>query len=753
MVRGSHEVFRFFLLFGFVFLILTAPLFGYGEYAAKIETPITPFGLTYVPSSHYLVVVQFVDGQAARYPISSVNEIGSLEPMFSPVTDGRAVGIAWCEADESLYWLQERDTPEGVTYQLLRTNIDGFALPSGPTLDVAPDVVLGDITYVPEQDAFWTVDVERDVYIAFARETGEMLETTFPVPFKHPDSGVSYGLGLDFVPEGEGYFDLILGSLTDLRAMKVVRVDLQGSPVGAEYLLDVSSDELRPGWPTGIAYCGGEGGAFTAIADSGRDRILLFKTPVPSVFGITEVTVSSQRHEIGDGGDTERITVTLSWKNNADYDAVNVEYRDDLTGEMILVDTVPQGVTQATHDLNKEGVFTYRLTPVVGTETASSIEIAVRTGGGGLVAKAPTGSPDLSSQPFALTAVEKEGLTVYVGEVKARGSETAALVHRFVRSGSDELSETTPVFSPFGKETLLVGMAWNPKTDELVWLGQSSFGEYELARTTPEGEVTQAPVPFSRNPFPGMTLGDIACDPSTGNCWTVTVEKQTLWAFDPQTGVPTGDEVKLPDALPEEPGTWGYAAAVAIRPGPAEGTDIFFVGMGIVPTDKAAPAPGTGSVKRLVPLIRYGEEGALLIGKPVDLELSTGSALVRGFYVTGETPPHVFLAAQDVGWLYELALLGPGNVFARGDANSDGSINVADVLFTLNYLFDGGETPGCLDAADANDSGTVNLSDALYLLRHVFDLLEGSARASPFGVCGTDPNTDDLSCESYPPCR
>jgi bacillopeptidase F len=56
----------------------------------------------------------------------------------------------------------------------------------------------------------------------------------------------------------------------------------------------------------------------------------------------------------------------------------------------------------------------------------------------------------------------------------------------------------------------------------------------------------------------------------------------------------------------------------------------------------------------------------------------------------------------------------------RGDANSDGSIDIADVVFLLDYLFLGGPSPVPLIAGDANCDGTVDIADVVYLLNYLF---------------------------------
>ncbi len=86
--------------------------------------------------------------------------------------------------------------------------------------------------------------------------------------------------------------------------------------------------------------------------------------------------------------------------------------------------------------------------------------------------------------------------------------------------------------------------------------------------------------------------------------------------------------------------------------------------------------------------------------------------------------------------------------FLRGDANSDGGVNLADAIFTLNHLFSRGYVLACADAADADDSGGVNLADAVFALNYLF---VGSVDLpAPTGTqCGADPtDDDDLGCES-----
>jgi hypothetical protein len=88
--------------------------------------------------------------------------------------------------------------------------------------------------------------------------------------------------------------------------------------------------------------------------------------------------------------------------------------------------------------------------------------------------------------------------------------------------------------------------------------------------------------------------------------------------------------------------------------------------------------------------------------------------------------------------------------FRRGDANSNGVVEVSDAVFTLLDLFVGGSEPLCRKAEDSDDTGDVEITDALFLLEFLFR--GGPSPPSPWGSCGVDPTADALECRRYPPC-
>ncbi len=105
---------------------------------------------------------------------------------------------------------------------------------------------------------------------------------------------------------------------------------------------------------------------------------------------------------------------------------------------------------------------------------------------------------------------------------------------------------------------------------------------------------------------------------------------------------------------------------------------------------------------------------------------------------------------------YAAAASNGGGGFKRGDANADGTMNIADAVCILGYLFGGAEgacldaAAACRDAADSNDDGLVNVADAVYILQYIF--LNAGPPPDPFETCGDDPTDDGLECVSHPPC-
>ncbi len=56
----------------------------------------------------------------------------------------------------------------------------------------------------------------------------------------------------------------------------------------------------------------------------------------------------------------------------------------------------------------------------------------------------------------------------------------------------------------------------------------------------------------------------------------------------------------------------------------------------------------------------------------------------------------------------------------RGDADGSGARNVADLTYSVNFLFKGGPPPVCYEEGDADGSGAVNVADLTFLVNYLF---------------------------------
>lgn len=93
----------------------------------------------------------------------------------------------------------------------------------------------------------------------------------------------------------------------------------------------------------------------------------------------------------------------------------------------------------------------------------------------------------------------------------------------------------------------------------------------------------------------------------------------------------------------------------------------------------------------------------------------------------------------------------PEAPFQRGDANSDGLLNLTDAIWVVKYFVGLGFGSTCDDALDADDSGAIDVTDVLFLLGYLF-LAESPAPPPPFSSCGIDKTQDGLDCGASAPC-
>jgi len=68
--------------------------------------------------------------------------------------------------------------------------------------------------------------------------------------------------------------------------------------------------------------------------------------------------------------------------------------------------------------------------------------------------------------------------------------------------------------------------------------------------------------------------------------------------------------------------------------------------------------------------------------------------------------------------VYDRGILSGG--YLCGDANSDGLIDLGDVVYLISYLYKNGPAPNPLQAGDANADGIVDLGDVVYMISYLY---------------------------------
>jgi hypothetical protein len=81
-----------------------------------------------------------------------------------------------------------------------------------------------------------------------------------------------------------------------------------------------------------------------------------------------------------------------------------------------------------------------------------------------------------------------------------------------------------------------------------------------------------------------------------------------------------------------------------------------------------------------------------------------------------------------------------------GNVNGDNSVNIADAVALLGYLFAQKGAPGCAKAADANDDDSLNIADAVSILGYLFS---GQSMKAPDGSVVSAGGGNPAACKPY----
>lgn len=199
---------------------------------------------------------------------------------------------------------------------------------------------------------------------------------------------------------------------------------------------------------------------------------------------------------------------------------------------------------------------------------------------------------------------------------------------------------------------------------------------------------------------------------------------------------------------------WGPVILYAIR---TSSGDVIVGGS----TDSADPDTDTVVVYSGAEILREGDS----------VDLDGNGAFDDDVFLRSFNADDAFVGAD--GYFYFLATLRNGvgdnlgdaflrravvaiddNIVRRGDCNDDGTINIADAVGLLAFLFPQG-APGalnCEDNCDANDDGTLNIADAVAVLAFLFPSGPPIPLPVPSPDCGVDPTMDALGCLSPSGC-
>jgi hypothetical protein len=295
-----------------------------------------------------------------------------------------------------------------------------------------------------------------------------------------------------------------------------------------------------------------------------------------------------------------------------------------------------------------------------------------------------------------------------------------------------------PLDAPLGESPLeFPAAAGDPPVHNAVYVGADEHLPAVFAGSV---VVDSAPPPPPPETPDRLRVGSVAAAPGT----TVRVpvfatSERAIEAFTAVVAYPRG--VVSVVALSLEGSDAGDLAPELVFPAdvPESGYFAFTLLFDFVPPfDLRSLPPGDGQV------LFYAELRVAQGATPGDYTLALTDGLgdppLNNLFSSGGQS---YFPALEHGTLTILDTVGP--VFLRGDANRDARVDAADAVFLLNWIFEAGPAPPCMDAADVNDDGRVNITDGTWIL----DFVLGSAArrpAPPYPEPGPDPTEDGLDC-------
>ncbi len=588
-------------------------------------------------------------------------------------------------------------------------------------VDLAPDASLFGLSYDIVVRHFWTLDIQNEVIIRFAK-TGQVMQT-ITVPGKTTDNTRFHGAGIAFDFDGAATrVHISWGNIFSLGPSKILELDPNqlagnfGVRTGVEVpLTDIVSSSLwgiqtytAPPNQKRIAIVGGDGTIYQVERSSSEP---LAPTEV-SCF----LTLGNQ--------------VQVTWENHG------TEVGDAYGGQIqVLRNGVPLitlagSETSFLDETPVEGSGTYSVRAAAvggGLFSDESCPCHVTVGPGGLINWAPF-----------------PGVSVFdVAEVPGTGDifATDNLLGTLFKLDADfnVVGEfTAPLSDPPGGVAFVPSITVGGILDQVVltdMLAVASSGGDPGNRVVlvsvddPGGMVERSlnlrfPDEVSPPRIGGMTYIE-------ENERFVVLERNTgeIFTFD-RNGSPVGlgrcTASPFPFPLPDLDMGISYDPI-------QQGFLTSFVDGGI----REMFNPRDPSVETFCTTSGFGFSlGGL--GPSFDTP-----GFAKGVEVSGNT---LLVAGHSSNALFRVLIFPFSPDFIRGDFDGINGVNITDAYNLAQYLFLQGAAPQCADAADVNDDGVLDVSDPVWLLFALF--VQGSPPPrAPFPEPGNDPTfRDNLGC-------
>lgn len=145
------------------------------------------------------------------------------------------------------------------------------------------------------------------------------------------------------------------------------------------------------------------------------------------------------------------------------------------------------------------------------------------------------------------------------------------------------------------------------------------------------------------------------------------------------------------------------------------------------------PSPYLDSLQHIVRKMLPNYNGIAFNINPGQTFADSQSYTLSSVWVAKNCEVVVFVQADDyIGKpVFRCAKAGLFPTYVFGDGTGDGVVDVADVVFLINYLYRAGEAPNPYGRGDCNRDCLIDIADVIYLINYLY-------RAGPVPLKGCD---------------